>query len=147
MPAQKDFSVSRQKRLSISAMHVCVTGAQFSFWTSNKFLFRDVWLGGLQIWRESRINSRYFWGCVLSWLKLFQRRELQIFWPLWNNSEIHLCLWKVRSLVVCSQCSFYVTRARKDHKNRQNTLFLCYKNELVTRQTFFQYCLISINQI
>ena len=45
---------------------------------------------------------------------------------LWlcNNSEIHLCLWKVWSLVVCSQSSFYVTRARKDDKNRQNTFFL-----------------------
>ena len=27
------------------------------------------------------------------------------------------------NLVVCSQSSFYVTRARKDDKNRQNTLF------------------------
>ena len=29
------------------------------------------------------------------------------------------------SLVVCSQSSFHVTRAGKDDKNRQNTLFLC----------------------
>ena len=34
---------------------------------------------------------------------------------------------KLWSLVVCSQSSFYVTRARKDDKNRQNTLFLCYE--------------------
>ena len=31
MPAQKDFSISRQKRLSMSAMRVCVSGAQDSF--------------------------------------------------------------------------------------------------------------------
>ena len=31
------------------------------------------------------------------------------------------------SLVVCSQGSFYVTRAREDDKNRQNTFFLCQK--------------------
>ena len=44
-----------------------------------------------------------------------------------NNSEIHLKLWKVWSLVVCSQSSFFVTRAREDDKNRQNTLPLCCK--------------------
>ena len=31
------------------------------------------------------------------------------------------------SLVVCSQSSFYVTRALEDDTNRQNTLFLCLK--------------------
>ena len=49
-----------------------------------------------------------------------------ISWWLCNNSEIHLSLWKVWSLVVCSQKSFYVTRAREDDKNRQNTFFLCW---------------------
>ena len=49
----------------------------------------------------------------------------RIFWQLCNNSETHLCLWKVWSFVVCSQTSFYVTGARKDDKNRQNTFFIC----------------------
>ena len=49
---------------------------------------------------------------------------MRITWWSCNNSEIHLCLWKVWSLVVCSQSSFYVTRACKDDKNRQNTFFL-----------------------
>ena len=44
---------------------------------------------------------------------------------LCNNSEIHLWLSKDWSLVVVSQSFFYVTRARKNDKNRQNTLFLC----------------------
>ena len=44
---------------------------------------------------------------------------------LCNNYEVHLWLWKRWSLVNCSQSSFYITRARKDNKNRQNTLFLC----------------------
>ena len=48
---------------------------------------------------------------------------LRIYWRLCNNSEIHLWLWKVLCLVVCSQSSFYVTRAPKDDKNRQNTFF------------------------
>ena len=80
---------------------------------------------GLHYWRDSKINSRCFWRCVLSWQVLFQQREMRISWWLCNNTEIHLCLWKVCSLVVCSQSSFYVTRARGDDKNRQNTLFLC----------------------
>ena len=46
-------------------------------------------------------------------------------WWLCNNSEIHLWLWKIWSLVVCSQSSLYVTKAGKDDANRQNTLFLC----------------------
>ena len=37
----------------------------------------------------------------------------------------------MRRLVVCSQKSFYVTNARKDEKNRQNTLFLLKKDEVV----------------
>ena len=56
---------------------------------------------------------------------LFQQKEMRISWRLCNNSEIHLWLWKVWSLVVCSQSSFQVTRALKDDKNRQNTILLC----------------------
>ena len=42
------------------------------------------------------------------------------------------------SLVVCSQSSFHVTRARKDDKNRQNALFLWWKgmNSLHDKQLF-----------
>ena len=63
----------------------------------------------------------------MSWRVLSQQREMRISWRTCNNSEIHLWLWKVWSWVVCSQSSFYVTRTRKDDKNRQNTLFLCQK--------------------
>ena len=79
---------------------------------------------GFTFSKRVKVNSRCYWGCVLSWQVLFQQREMRIYWWLCNNSEIHLWLWKVRSLFVCSQSSFYVTRARKDDKNRQNTLFL-----------------------
>ena len=39
----------------------------------------------------------------MSWQVLFLQREMRISWWLCNNSEIHLWLWKVWSLVVCSQ--------------------------------------------
>ena len=76
----------------------------------------------LLFWRESKINSRSYWSCVFSWKVLFQQRKMRICWRLCNYTEIHLWLWKVWSLFVCSQSSFYVTRARKDDKN---TLLLC----------------------
>ena len=53
-----------------------------------------------------------------------------IYLTLCNISEIHLWLWKVLSLVVCSKSPFYVTRARKDDKNRQNAVFLLKRGEL-----------------
>ena len=68
---------------------------------------------------------------------MFQQREKRISLRLCNNSEIHLWLWKVWSLVVCPQNSFYVTRAREDHKNRQNTSdfsFLPKKINLVSNE-------------
>ena len=55
----------------------------------------------------------------------FNREKCESLGGYINNSEICFWLWKVWSLVVCSQISFYVTRARKDDTNRQNTLFLC----------------------
>ena len=67
---------------------------------------------GLHFWREPKISSRCYWRCLLSWQVLFQQRKMRFYWRLCNNSEIHLWLWKLWSLVVCSQSSFYVTRAR-----------------------------------
>ena len=119
------FSITWQKRLSMSAMWVCVPGAQHSFWRSKKFLFLVACSRGLQFWREPKISSKCYWRCLLSWRVLFQQREMRNSWWLCNNSEILLCLWKVWCLVVCSKRSFYITRARKDDKNRQNTFFLC----------------------
>ena len=99
-------SFSWQKRISMSAMRVCVPGAQYSFWRSNKLLLLIVWPGGLHFWRESKINSRCCWRCVLSWQVLFQQREIRFSWQLCNNSELLLWLWKIWSLVICSQISF-----------------------------------------
>ena len=137
MSAQKDFSISRQKRSSISAMHVCVPAAQYSFWGSKKFRFLFNWSKGLQFWRECKFNSRCSWRCVLSRWVLFQQKEMRISWRLCNNSKIHLCLWKVWSLVVSSRGSFYVIRARKDDKNRQTRFFLLKKMFLLPEKQLF----------
>ena len=96
-----------------------------SFEDQTNFFFLSLGQGGLNFWREPKISSRCYWRCLLSLQVLFQQREMRISWWLCNNSEIHSCLWKRWSLIVCSQSSFYVTRARKDDKNRQNTFFLC----------------------
>ena len=52
MPAQKDFSISRQKRLSMSAMCVGVSGAQYFFeeQTNSFFLSHGQ---GVYIFEES----------------------------------------------------------------------------------------------
>ena len=136
LPGQKDFSISWQKQLSVSAMFVCVLGAQYSFWTSNKSLFLVAWPRGLHFWRATKISSWCYWRCVLSWQILFQQRQMRISWWLCNNSEIHLCLWKKWRLVVFSESSFCVTRARKNDRNRRNAFFLSLKkDELGIQQT------------
>ena len=123
----KNFSISRQERLSMPAMRVCESGAQNSFWRSKKLLFLVVWSWGLHFWRESKIKSKCHWRCVLSRRVLSQQKEMQIYWWLCNNSEIHLWLWQLWSLVVCSQSSFQVTRARKNDKADQTRFFFAKK--------------------
>ena len=110
-------------RLIMSALRVCVPSAPYSFWGSKKFLFLVIWSRGLHFRRESKVNSRSSGRCVLCRWVLSQQREMRISWRLCNSSENHFCWWNVWSLVVSSQSSFYLTRARKDDKNRQNTFF------------------------
>ena len=117
------LNLSAEAIINARIARICVPGAESSFWRSNKFLFLVAWSSGLHFWRESKIISRCHWRCVLSQWVLSQQREMQIYWWLCNDSEMHLWLWQSWSLVVCSQGSFHVTRARKDDKNRQNTLF------------------------
>ena len=128
------FNLSAEVIINVRNARLCARFAIF-FWRTNRFLFLVVWSRDLHFWRESKINSRCSWRCVLSWQVLYQHREKWIHWRLCNNSRIHLWLWKVWSLVVCSQSSFYATRASKDDKNRQYMPFLCLKNDLGTQQT------------
>ena len=145
--AQKDFSISRQKRISMPAMRVCVPGAHYTLWRSNKFLWLVVRPRGLQFWTESKINSRCYWRCLLSWQVLFQQRETRISWRICSNSEIRLWLWKVLNLVVCSQSSFTFQEHVKTTKRDQTRFFLAKKDGLGTRQTVVQQYPISVNQI
>ena len=133
-PHKRLFNLSAKAIINVRKARLSAW-CEIFFWRSNKFLFLVVWSRGLHFWSESQINSRWYWRYLLSWQVLFQQREMRISWRLCNNSEIHLWLWKVWILVVCSQSSYYVTRAREDDKNRQNTLFLCWgKDELGTQQ-------------
>ena len=118
------FILLAEAIINVRTVGLCARCATF-FWRSNKLLFLVAGSKGLHFWREPKINSRCYWRYLMSWRVLFQQRELRISWWLCNNSEIYLCLWKMWSLIVCPQCSFFVTRARKDDKNRQNTFFLC----------------------
>ena len=130
---QVDFACTRRlfnlsaKRLSMPAMWVCVPGAQYSFWRSKKFLFLVAWSRSLHFWREPKISSRSYWRCLLSWQVLFQQREMRISWWLCNNSEIHLCLWKVWSLVVCSKIPFMLQEHVKTTKTDKTRFFFARK--------------------
>ena len=69
---------------------------------------------------------------------------MRISWRLCYNSEINLWLWKVWSLVVCSQSPFYVTRARKDDKNQKTRFFSAKKTmKLVPNRQLLLYVLFQ----
>ena len=86
--------------------------------------------------REPKISSRCYWRFLLSWQVLFQQREWRISWWLRKNSEIHLCLWKVWSLVVCSQSYFLLQEHVKTTKtDKKHVFFLLEKDQLGAQQT------------
>ena len=123
---KKLFNLSTEAIVNARNAPLCVRCAIFLL-KIKEIPFFVAWPRGLHFWRESKISSRCYWWCLLSWQVLSQQREMRIYWWLCNNSEIHLWLWKVWGLVVCSQSSFHFTRAHEDDKNRQNSLFLCQK--------------------
>ena len=53
-----------------------------------------------------------------------QRRKNQTSWWSCNYSKIHLRLWKVQSMVTCSQRILYHTAARKYNKSGWSTFFV-----------------------
>ena len=52
------------------------------FKDQNKSFFLSFWSGGLHFWRESKVNSRWYWRGVLSCQVLFQQREMRNCWRL-----------------------------------------------------------------
>ena len=72
---------------------------------------------GVYIFEETPESIREVFGDVYCPGEFCPNREMRIYWWLCNNREIHLWLCKVWSLVVRSQSSFYVTRARIYDKN------------------------------
>ena len=61
-----NFSVSLQKRFSMSSMHVPVSGAHCPVWGSNKFVILDVWSEDF-FWRDTKINLRLNCNRLLPW--------------------------------------------------------------------------------
>ena len=115
------FSLSAEAITNVRNARLCV-----EFLLNIKQIpFSGRLVQGFTFLNECQNNLGCYWRCVLSWQVLSQQREMRIYWWLCNNSEVQLCLWKVWSLVVCSQSPFCVTRARKDNEDRQITFFLC----------------------
>ena len=138
-------SLGRSDYQCLQCTSVCQV-RNISFERQKRFFF-VVWSKNLHFWKESKVSSRCYWRCLLSWQVIFQEGKMRISWRLCNNCEILLWLWKLSCLVVCSLSSFHVTRTRKDDKNRKNTLLLCWKKmTLLPDKQFIHYCPISINQ-
>ena len=121
---KRPFNLLTEAIINVCNVSLCARCAIFLLKTKQN-LFVVAWSRGLRFWREPNVSSRCYGRCLLSWQILLQQREMRISRRLCNKSKIHLRLWKVWSLVVCSQSSFYVARAREDDKSRHNTFFLC----------------------
>ena len=93
----------------------CASGCQLRniLFKINQILFSCRLTEGCTLLKRVQNQFKICLGCVLSWQVLSQQRKIRIYWLL---CKIYSWLWKVWSLVVCSQSSFHVTRARKDEK-------------------------------
>ena len=111
----------------MSAMWVCVPGAQNSFWRSNKFLFPVAWSGGLHFWREPKISSRCYWRCLLSWQVLFQQREMRTSSWLCNNSEIQYACGKCGAWLFVHKVLFMLQENVKMTKRDKTSFFFARK--------------------
>ena len=101
-----------------------------------QIFFLVVWPRGFSILKRvhNQIKTLLEMSIVLASIVLTESNANVL--TVSNNSETHLWSWKLWILVVGSKSSFYVTGARKDDKNRQNMLSLCWEKELGTEPTF-----------
>ena len=118
------FNLSAEAILRERNARLCVKCAIFLL-KIKQFLFSCHLVTGFTFLKklQNQFKMLLEMGIVLASIAPLERKTNLL--TLCNNSEIYLWLWKVWSLVARSQISFYVTRARKDDKNRQNTLFHC----------------------
>ena len=97
----------------------------FSCRLINRFTFLKKTLNQIKMFLEMS----------LSWQVMLQQRGMRISLWLCNNSQIHLCLSKMWSLVLCSQSSFYVTKHVETTKTDKTRFFLLEKDELGAQET------------
>ena len=64
------FKPSGEATINVSNVHPGVKCGKFS-WRTNKFIFLEVWPSTSFFRRDTKINSRYYWKCLLSWNVLF----------------------------------------------------------------------------
>ena len=120
----KDFSISRQKRLSMPAIHVCVPGAKYPFCGTNNFLFLSFGQG-IHNFDESPKSIEDVIGDVSGPGKFsFNRAKCESLENYVTTPRSIHCFGKCGTCFLLTQF-FYVTRSRKDDKSRNNTLLLC----------------------
>ena len=114
---KKDISISRQRRLSFSAIRVCVPGAQYSFWGSKEFLF--LFSGqGVYIFEESPKSIQDVIGDVYCPGEYCLNRE--------NCESLGGYVTTLRSIRGCGECGAWlfvhkVPFMLQDHVNTTKT--------------------------
>ena len=143
---KKTSLISRQKRLSMPAVRVSVSGAQYSFWRSNKFLFLVAWPRGLHF-EENPKSVQDVIGDVYCPGKYCSNRE--------KCESLGGYVRSPRSNYACGKCGawlfvhkdpFMLQEHVKTTKTDKIRLSLLEKDDLGTQQTTITYCPISINQ-
>ena len=134
LPAQKDFSISRQKRFSMSAKWVCVSGAQHSFEDESNSFFLS--LGpGVYIFEESPKSVQDVNGDVYCPGKYCSNRE--------KCESLGGYVTTPRSIHACGKCGAWLSVYKvpfmlQEHSKTtktDKTPFFARKNEFDTQQT------------
>ena len=131
----KDFSVSSQNRISMSAMWVCVPGAQFSFWDQRNSFFLPL-AQGVYIFEESPKSVQDVIGDVFCHCKYCSNREkcesLGVY--VTTPRSIYAC-GKFGAWLFANKLPFMLQEHEKTTKTDKKTFLLLKKDELGTQQT------------
>ena len=112
--ARSDFWISQQKRLSRFSMGIHMSGAQYSLWKTDKFVFIEVWSRDSFFWRDKKVNSSCYWRCVLS--NMPKRKVCSPF----NQQNFQFFRLSVKSANLSLTCWMFLFRT----KNRQLCCFV-----------------------
>ena len=108
---KKDFSISRQKWLSVFSRQILVSGAEYTFCGKNKFVFLNVCSRDLCFWRDPKFNPRCYLRCLLSWKVLLKTKVCLCLYLKKEWSKL-IRKSKIQSVLPCFELSFWGSKTR-----------------------------------